>query len=162
MLYWQFSQAVDAIQMLFRTVGLGAMDQVDRGFWRDSARAERSKRLPVVPKRSEVRRLMEGMNGSQHLMVYLLYGTRMGRPGLRAHASPSLATSVGKIATGYESFWGQTTITCLRLPDSANAPKKTNDSQTSSSCCPDSTSDLRGRPGLPRQVRRPSVAAISF
>jgi hypothetical protein len=63
------------------------------GFWRDSARAKGPKRLPVMPKRSQVRPLSEGMNGSQHLMVYLLYGTRMRRPRLPAHASRSPASN---------------------------------------------------------------------
>jgi hypothetical protein len=61
-----------------------------------------------------------------------------------------------------KNIWGQTTITWLRLLAPANPLRKTNDFQTSSSYCLDSTSDLRGRPGLPRQVRRPSAAAISL
>ena len=43
----------------------------------DFARAKRPKRLPVVPDRSEVGRLLSGIEGIQHLIAALLYGTGM-------------------------------------------------------------------------------------
>jgi integrase len=41
----------------------------------DFVRAKRPKLLPVVLERSEVARLLQGIEGTQHLMAGLLYGT---------------------------------------------------------------------------------------
>lgn len=35
---WQFTQVVDALQILFQTAGVASADRVDWAFWRDSAR----------------------------------------------------------------------------------------------------------------------------
>jgi integron integrase len=66
------NQALCALVFLYK-------DVLDRplGELQDFARAKRPKRLPVVLERGEMRRLLEGLEGTQHLMAALLYGTGM-------------------------------------------------------------------------------------
>ncbi|EIC23013.1 integron integrase [Thiorhodovibrio frisius] len=66
------SQALNAIMFLFKEVLGRSLDELG-----DFVRAKRPKRLPVVLERSEVARLLAGIEGTQHLMAALLYGTGM-------------------------------------------------------------------------------------
>ncbi|MCP4935864.1 MAG: integron integrase, partial [bacterium] len=64
------NQALNALVFLYRQVLDMPFGELD-GF----ARAKRPKRLPVVLERMEVSRLLEHLEGTQFLMVALLYGT---------------------------------------------------------------------------------------
>jgi integron integrase len=66
------NQALNALAFLYQQV-LGQPLGDLAGF----ARAKRPKRLPVVLERGEVFRLLERLEGVQHLMAALLYGTGM-------------------------------------------------------------------------------------
>ncbi len=66
------SQALDALAFLYKQVLGQSLDALG-----DFARAKRPKRLPVVLERSEVARLLSAIDGTQHLMAALLYGTGM-------------------------------------------------------------------------------------
>ncbi len=66
------SQALNALVFLYKQVLGRSLDELG-----DFARAKRPKRLPVVLERSEVARLLTGIEGTQHLMAALLYGTGM-------------------------------------------------------------------------------------
>jgi integron integrase len=66
------SQALNALAFLYQQVLGRSMDELG-----DFVRAKRPKRLPVVLERSEVARLLTGIEGTQHLMAALLYGTGM-------------------------------------------------------------------------------------
>jgi len=67
------SQALNALAFLYKQVLGRSLDELG-----DFARAKRPKRLPVVLERSEVARLLTGIEGrTQHLMAALLYGTGM-------------------------------------------------------------------------------------
>ena len=66
------SQALNALAFLYKQVLGQSLDGLG-----DFARAKRPKRLPVVPDRSEVGRLLSGIEGIQHLIAALLYGTGM-------------------------------------------------------------------------------------
>jgi len=66
------NQALNALMFLYKNIldqPLGELDAYTR--------PKRPKRLPVVLDRSEVRRLLDRMEGVQHLMASLLYGTGM-------------------------------------------------------------------------------------
>jgi len=65
-------QALNALAFLFKQVLGRSLDGLG-----DFVRAKRPKRLPVVLERSEVARLLQGIEGTQHLMAGLLYGTGM-------------------------------------------------------------------------------------
>lgn len=82
---WQYRQPVDALEILFaRTLALPWANRFD---WSEVlgqplelgsfARAKRPQRLPVVLTRQEIRALLEQLNGIQHMMASLLYGTGM-------------------------------------------------------------------------------------
>ncbi len=64
------NQALNALVFLYRQVLDMPLGELD-GF----VRAKRPKRLPVVLERMEVSHLLEHLEGIQHLMVALLYGT---------------------------------------------------------------------------------------
>ncbi len=66
------SQALNALAFLYKQVLGRSLDELD-----EFVRAKRPKRLPVVLERSEVARLLRGIDGTQHLMAALLYGTGM-------------------------------------------------------------------------------------
>jgi integron integrase len=66
------SQALNALVFLYTQVLDRSLDDLG-----DFARAKRPKRLPVVLERSEVARLLMGIEGMSHLMAALLYGTGM-------------------------------------------------------------------------------------
>ena len=67
------SQALNALAFLYKQVLGRSLDELG-----DFTRAKRPKRLPVVLERSEVARLLTGIEGrTQHLMAALLYGTGM-------------------------------------------------------------------------------------
>jgi len=66
------SQALNALVFLYKQVLGQSLDELG-----EFARAKRPKRLPVVLERSEVARLLSGIDGTQHLMAALLYGTGM-------------------------------------------------------------------------------------
>lgn len=66
------SQALSAIVFLYKQVLGRSLDELG-----DFTRAKRPKRLPVVLERGEVARLLSGIEGTQHLMAALLYGTGM-------------------------------------------------------------------------------------
>ncbi|MBK1721104.1 integron integrase [Thiocystis violacea] len=66
------SQALNAIVFLYKQVLGQSLDELG-----DFTRAKRPKRLPVVLERGEVARLLSGIEGTQHLMAALLYGTGM-------------------------------------------------------------------------------------
>lgn len=66
------NQALNALVFLYGQVLDLPLEELD-GF----ARAKRPQRLPVVLERGEVRRLLQGLDGVQHLMAALLYGTGM-------------------------------------------------------------------------------------
>ncbi|EIC20856.1 integron integrase [Thiorhodovibrio frisius] len=66
------SQALNGLAFLYRQVLGRSMDEMG-----DFVRAKRPKRLPVVLERSEVALLLTGIEGTQHLMAALLYGTGM-------------------------------------------------------------------------------------
>jgi integron integrase len=66
------SQALNALVFLYTQVLGESLGELG-----DFARAKRPKRLPVVLERSEVARLLSGIDGTQHLMAALLYGTGM-------------------------------------------------------------------------------------
>jgi integron integrase len=66
------SQALNALVFLYKQVLGRSLDELG-----DFVRAKRPKRLPVVLERSEVARLLRGIEGTQHLMAALLYGTGM-------------------------------------------------------------------------------------
>lgn len=66
------NQALNALVFLYKQVlglELGKLD--------DFVRAKRPRRLPVVLERSEISRLLNGLEGTQSLMGSLLYGTGM-------------------------------------------------------------------------------------
>ncbi len=63
------NQALSALLFLYRIV----LDQ-DVGWVDGVVRARRSRRLPVVLSREEVRAVLAGMNGTPRLMALLLYG----------------------------------------------------------------------------------------
>ena len=64
------NQALNALTFFYRQVLGKPFGELD-----DFARAKRPKRLPVVLDRMEVSRLLEYLEGTQYLMVALLYGT---------------------------------------------------------------------------------------
>ena len=64
--------ALSALLFLYRQV-LG----IELPFIDDIERAKRPQRLPVVLTRSEVKRILANLDGIQHLIVSLLYGTGM-------------------------------------------------------------------------------------
>lgn len=66
------NQALNALAFLFKQVLGRSLDGLG-----DFTRAKRPKLLPVVLERSEVARLLQGIEGTQHLMAGLLYGTGM-------------------------------------------------------------------------------------
>lgn len=66
------SQALNALVFLYKQVLGQSLEALG-----DFVRAKRLKRLPVVLERSEVGRLLAGIEGTQHLMAALLYGTGM-------------------------------------------------------------------------------------
>jgi len=66
------NQALNALVFLYRQVLGRPLDELG-----DFARAKRPKRLPVVLERAEVVRLLERLDGTQHTMAALLYGTGM-------------------------------------------------------------------------------------
>jgi integron integrase len=66
------SQALNALVFLYKQVLGQSLDELN-----DFTRAKRPKRLPVVLERSEVARLLTGIEGTQHVMTALLYGTGM-------------------------------------------------------------------------------------
>jgi integron integrase len=66
------NQALNALVFLYQQVLGRAPEQYGQ-----FTRAKRPKRLQVVLDRGEVRRLLEGLDGTQHLMAALLYGTGM-------------------------------------------------------------------------------------
>ncbi|MFE8032558.1 phage integrase N-terminal SAM-like domain-containing protein [Thiohalocapsa marina] len=66
------SQALNALAFLYKQVLGRSLDELG-----EFARAKRPKRLPVVLERSAVARLLSGLDGCQHLMAALLYGTGM-------------------------------------------------------------------------------------
>jgi integron integrase len=66
------NQALNALVFLYRQV----LNRELAPFG-DFARAKRPKRLPVVLERAEVVQLLEQMEGTQHMMAALLYGTGM-------------------------------------------------------------------------------------
>jgi hypothetical protein len=66
------SQALNALAFLYSQVLGQSLDALG-----DFVRAKRPKRLPVVLERSEVARLLAGIEGTQHLMASLLYGAGM-------------------------------------------------------------------------------------
>lgn len=66
------SQALNALVFLYKQVLGRSLDELG-----DFPRAKRPKRLPVVLERSEVARLLTEIEGTQHLMAGLLYGTGM-------------------------------------------------------------------------------------
>lgn len=66
------SQALNALVFFYREVLNESLEELG-----DFARAKRPKRLPVVLERSEVRRLLQSMEGVSGLMAALLYGTGM-------------------------------------------------------------------------------------
>ena len=66
------NQALNALVFLYKQVLGYELGELD-GF----VRAKRPKRLPVVLDRVEVRGLLDRLDGTQHLMVGLLYGTGM-------------------------------------------------------------------------------------
>ncbi len=66
------SQALNALTFLYKQVLGQSLDELG-----DFVRAKRPKQLPVVLERLEVARLLTGIEGTQHLMAALLYGTGM-------------------------------------------------------------------------------------
>ncbi|MBK1649640.1 integron integrase [Rhabdochromatium marinum] len=66
------NQALDALVFLYKQVLGQSLEALG-----DFARAKRPQRLPVVLERSEVGRLLAGIEGTQYLMAALLYGTGM-------------------------------------------------------------------------------------
>ncbi len=66
------NQALNALMFLYKQVLDKPLEALD-----NFTRAKRPKRLPVVLERSEVRLLLDNLNGIQHLMAALLYGTGM-------------------------------------------------------------------------------------
>ncbi len=66
------NQALNALVFLYKQVLGLPLEEFD-----DFTRAKRPRRLPVVLDRSEVRALLERLDGTQHLMAALLYGTGM-------------------------------------------------------------------------------------
>jgi integron integrase len=66
------NQALNALAFLFMQVLGRSLDELG-----DFVRAKRPKRLTVVLRRGEVARLLAGIEGAQHLMAALLYGTGM-------------------------------------------------------------------------------------
>ncbi|EIC23404.1 integron integrase [Thiorhodovibrio frisius] len=66
------NQALNALVFLYKQVLGRSLEELG-----DFARAKRPKRLPVVLERGEVARLLSGIEGVQHLMAALLYGTGM-------------------------------------------------------------------------------------
>ncbi len=66
------SQALNALVCLYTQVPGQSLEVLG-----DFVRAKRQKRLPVVLERSEVGRLLADIEGTQHLMAALLYGTGM-------------------------------------------------------------------------------------
>ena len=65
-------QALNALVFLFKQVLKRELGQLG-----DFARPKRPKRLPVVLERVEVVQLLEQLEGTQHMMAALLYGTGM-------------------------------------------------------------------------------------
>jgi site-specific recombinase XerD len=66
------NQALNALVFLFKQVLKRELRQLG-----DFARPKRPKRLPVVLERVEVLQLLEQLEGTQHMMAALLYGTGM-------------------------------------------------------------------------------------
>lgn len=66
------NQALNALVFLYKQVLGQSLEQFG-----DFARAKRPRRLPVVLERAEVVRLLQRLDGTQHLMAALLYGTGM-------------------------------------------------------------------------------------
>jgi integron integrase len=66
------NQALNALVFLFKQVLKRELGQLE-----DFARPKRPKRLPVVLERVEVVQLLEQLEGTQHMMAALLYGTGM-------------------------------------------------------------------------------------
>lgn len=64
------TQALSAIVFLYRRVLGREIGELD-----DLVRARKSRRLPVVLTREEVRRLLDGLEGDQWLMASLMYGS---------------------------------------------------------------------------------------
>ncbi len=64
--------ALSALLFLYRQV----LD-IELPYIEDIERARRPQRLPVVFTRSEVKRILANLDGIQHLIVSLLYGTGM-------------------------------------------------------------------------------------
>lgn len=66
------SQALNALVFLYKQVLEKSLEGLDK-----FTRAKRPKRLPVVLDRGEIARLLGCLDGTQHLMTALLYGTGM-------------------------------------------------------------------------------------
>ena len=64
--------ALSALLFLYRQV----LD-IELPYIEDIERAKRPQRLPVVFTRSEVKRILANLDGIQHLIISLLYGTGM-------------------------------------------------------------------------------------
>ena len=66
------NQALNAILFLYRDVL-----KIDMGILENVVRAKKPKRLPVVLNRTEVLKVLDGINGTPRLVVSLLYGAGM-------------------------------------------------------------------------------------